>query len=100
MEPVFVFVLLSLSVFRLTRLVVFDTFPPVEWVRDRLAGEARKAWSPYWLSELLSCPWCASGWISLALTFGTWLFTPVPVPLLMWLASWAVGAWIAAQDWS
>jgi hypothetical protein len=133
-------VLMSLAVYRLTKLVVEDTFPPVLWVRDRLAGgwrpltlaeheryvEAspsaqaiiRETWSydpdddlrqryvrrwrrsPFWLAELLSCPWCASGWVALGVTAGTWAVVGLPVPLLVWLAVWAAGALLAAQEWS
>jgi hypothetical protein len=56
--------------------------------------------SPFWLADLLSCPWCASGWVALAVTVGTWATVGVPVPLLVWPAVWAVGALLAAQEWA
>jgi hypothetical protein len=130
-------IVMSLATYRLTRLVVEDTFPPVLWLRDRLVGgwrpvteperEAlaerirtgapaqwdwedvegerlryvrRARWTPYWLSELLSCPWCASGWVALAVTAGTWAVVGLPVPLLVWPAVWAAGALLAAQEWA
>lgn len=133
-------IVMSLAVYRLTRLVVADTFPPVLWLRDRLAGgwrpltlaeheryvaasrsaqavirdawsydpdddlgqrHVRRArWSPHWLAELLSCPWCASGWVALAVTAGTWAAVGLPVPLLVWPAVWAAGALLAAQEWA
>jgi len=145
---------MSLATYRLTRLVVADTFPPVLWLRDRLAGgwrlltepeqaqyaEARRGnelvwgapiaeggddpraafpewmsqvqrvegenqryvkrarWSPFWLAELLSCPWCASGWLAAGVTAGTLAVVGLPVPLLVWPAVWAVGALIAARE--
>lgn len=119
--------LLSLGTYRLTRLIVQDTFPPVLWVRDRLVGgwrevteEEREAgisdgtddegeplkhnvpvsWSPFWLRELLSCPWCASGWLALILVAGTALASSVPLPALFWLASWALGSLLASQAWA
>ena len=101
METWLLLLVMSLATYRLTRLVVADTFPPVLWLRDRLAGGwrpltdperdawaaalraktkapfqtigqdgevqryvRRARWSPYWLAELLSGPWCASGWIA------------------------------------
>ena len=126
---------MSLVTYRGTKLVVEDTFPPVLWLRDRLAGGwrpltekewaqvrsagpaympwktqsidgvenrwvERKKWSPHWLSELLSCPWCASGWVALAVTAGTWVTVGVPVPVLVWFAVWAVGGILAAQEWA
>lgn len=131
-------VVMSLAVYRLTRLVIADTFPPVLWLRDRLVGGwrpmtdkewdhlrsqaklgepkpwliasaeegddrrwvERASWSPYWLADLLSCPWCASGWIALAVTAGVWATVGLPVPLLVWPAVWAAGALIASQEWA
>lgn len=131
---------MSLAIYRLTRLIVADTFPPVLWLRDRLAGgwrplssseqrdydywqaqpeELRQSsfvvqeidevphrwvtrvrWSPDWLADLVSCPWCASGWVALGVTAGVWATVGLPVPLLVWLATWAVGALIASQEWA
>ena len=131
---------MSLAVYRLTRLVVADTFPPVLWLRDRLVGGwrpltlaeheryvaasssaqavlretwsydpdddlkqrhvRRVSWSPHWLAELLSCPWCASGWVALAVTAGVWATAGVAMPVLVWLATWAVGALLAGQEWA
>lgn len=133
---------MSLAVYRLTRLVVSDTFPPVLWMRDRLVGGWRpltlkesegnplpvmeegqsatlarigglmmvdgevqryaQRWrrSPFWLAELLSCPWCASGWIAAGVTAGTWATVGLPMPLLVWPAVWGAGALLAAQEWA
>lgn len=119
--------LLSLGTYRLTRLVVLDTFPPILWARDRLVGGWREvteqereagisdgtdsegdslkynvpvSWSPFWLRELLSCPWCASGWLAGLLVGSTAVVSSVPLPALFWLASWALGALLASQEWS
>lgn len=130
-------IVMSLAVYRLTRLIVADTFPPVLWLRDRLVGGwrpltepeenalnervrgggsalwewqdidgerhrylRRAQWSPFWLAELLSCPWCASGWVSLAVTAGTWATAGLAMPVLVWLAVWALGALLAGQEWA
>jgi hypothetical protein len=142
MEIWLLLLVMSLATYRLTKLVVEDTFPPVLWMRDRLAGGwraltlkeqetmrlpvlgggqsatraglgqgrliggavhryvRRSRWSPFWLAELISCPWCASGWVALAVTVGTWTAVGLPVPLLVWPAVWAVGALLAAQEWA
>lgn len=143
MDTWLLLLVMSLATYRLTKLVVEDTFPPVLWLRDRLVGGWRpltmkeqeqrvsdaRAWedeakpwptrwvvqeidgvenrwvqrwkrSPFWLAELISCPWCASGWIAAGVTAGTWAVAGLPVPLLVWPAVWAVGALIAAQDWA
>jgi hypothetical protein len=138
METWLLLLVMSLAVYRGTRLVVEDTFPPVLWLRDRLAGgwrpltsteertlsvvpgdkvvELRRAWSvdvegenryvyrwrwvPQWIADLISCPFCASGWIALVVTAGTWALVGLPVPVLVWLAVWAVGGLIAGQEWA
>lgn len=74
------------------------------WTRDE-DGEiqvfiAHSKRSPHWLAELLSCPWCASGWVALVVTAGVWATVGLPVPVLVWLAVWAAGALIAAQEWA
>lgn len=140
METWLLLIVMSLAVYRGTRLVVADTFPPVLWARDRIAGgwrdltaeeqrllfggvlpgekaaELRKVWSvdtdgeqrylhrwrwvPQWLADLISCPWCASGWVALGVTAGVWAVAGLAMPVLVWLATWAVGALIAGQEWA
>jgi hypothetical protein len=125
---------MALTTYRLTRLVVADTFPPVLWLRDRLVGgwrpltekeweQLRSAaskpwkttaiddvenrwvergrWVPHWLADLLSCPFCASGWIGAGVVAATW-FAPagLSVPVLCWVTVWAVGGILAAQEWA
>jgi hypothetical protein len=136
----FTWIAVCLAAYRLTRLVTKDTFPPVLWVRDRLAGGwrpltepetdavaehlpdhgqkrikdfgyvvvsdeggterylLRKSWSPYWLAELITCPWCASAYISGALTAAADLTTGVPVPVWYGLSVWAVAAVLASRE--
>jgi hypothetical protein len=60
----------------------------------------RARWVPQWLADLLSCPWCASGWVALALTLAVAFTVGVPAPLLVWPAVWGAGALLAARDWS
>lgn len=133
---VIVVFLLPVASYRLTRLITKDTFPPVLWLRDRLAGGwrplthpewvmirsgkgndlkpfevvddvqnryvQRVSWSPFWLAELLSCPWCASAYVSAALTaYGAlWSWYTWPVALLVWLYAWGVAAVVAAKEWA
>jgi hypothetical protein len=119
-----------LAVYRGTRLVVMDTFPPVLWVRDRLAGGWRKltpgelaapatapwraqqneiegvlcryvtrwARSPQWLADLLSCAWCASGWVTGAVTAATALTVPLPHPWLAGPAVWGGAVWLLDRE--
>lgn len=89
-------VLLTLAVYRVTRLVVEDTFPPVAWVRDRLTGHEWSIGEPYvverwrrvpdWVGDLVSCCWCSSVWVSAGGTLLTWLVVGLPVPWLVWPA--------------
>lgn len=132
-----------LANYRASRLAVKDTFPPVLWLRDRLAGGwrpltdkeqetypightpdddhyvrhpklgtvmridgqvnryvRRASWSPYWLADLVSCPWCVSGWLAAALTAAVDVTVGVPAPFLVWGAVWAASALIASREWA
>lgn len=119
-------IVLSLAAYRLTRLAVKDTFPPILRVRcaimlrgmpfkeawengchavlmrggkldqakyDRALTLYRPSWE--WLADLVTCHWCASGWISLGLVLGTAWWYSLPAPVLIWFAVWAAGAWLA-----
>jgi hypothetical protein len=124
-------IVLSLATTRFTRLVTKDDFPPILWVRDRLAGGwrpltepehlapmsapwrcqqqeingvmsryvVRKSWSPYWLAELITCPWCSSAYIAAALVSGAAIIVGLPAPLLCWPAVWMAGALLASREW-
>lgn len=54
--------------------------------------EKRTYW---WLGELVSCPWCASAYVSGALVTVTWWLHGMPLPVLCWLAVWAAAAAIS-----
>jgi hypothetical protein len=131
----FVLACLVLAAYRLTRLVIKDTFPPVLWLRDKVVGGwrpltepeqylalgddpadvpfettevdgvrhrwvARHRWSPHWLAELMSCPWCASAYVSGALVAATDLTVGLPVPWLVGPAVWAGAALLASREWA
>lgn len=142
MTPWFQLAVMSLTAYRLTRLLVKDTLPPVLWLRDRLAGGWRKftleeyrsillpvdwdghtittvrglvmrndegdsllwinkqAWSPYWLAELITCPWCASAYISGCVVGVTDLTAGVRWPWAMAGAVWALAALLASREWA
>jgi hypothetical protein len=127
----FVFLVMCLTAYRATRLLIKDTFPPVLWLRDTLAGGwrplteqeqrepvqvrtwhaqevhgvmnrwvERRAWSPDWLAELITCPWCASAYVSGGLTAAVDVLYGVPVPWLVGPAVWAVAALLASREWA
>ena len=134
---------MAVANYRATRLVPKDDFPPIMWLRDRLAGGwrplttrelekyptapmdadringrhsvlgsvtridgrinryvRRSRFSPYWLAELVSCPWCVSGWLAAALTAAVALTVGVPAPLLVWGAVWGASALLASREWA
>jgi hypothetical protein len=144
--PLLMPVLMVLAVYRLTRLITKDDFPPVLWLRDRLVGGYRPPtraetwhpgypagelephvsraapglrglWSldsegniqvwrapwkhtPHWLAELLSCPWCVSGWLSGAVVLAADLTVGLPVPWLFGPAVWGAAALLASREWA
>ena len=95
--------ILMLGSFSVTRLIVADSFPPIEklrnWVYDRFPHDGyvttkrprRGEWViisnahyrvniGHWFGELISCYWCAGWWVSLAVSacFVAWpLYTSV-----------------------
>lgn len=131
-------IVMSLATYRLTRLVVEDDFPPVLWMRRKIAGGwvpvkesdsaaprpptpvsvpslsvpprlidgvlhryvRRSKWSPQWLADLVSCSWCAGGWVAAAVVAGTDAAVGLPAPVLVWPAVWALGSLLASQDWA
>lgn len=60
----------------------------------------RASWVPYWLSKLVSCAWCASGWVAGLVTLATDLAVGVPDPWLAGAAVWAAGALLASREWA
>ena len=98
------FVLLVAATFRLTRLVVKDDFPPIDWARRKIRyarpvvstidsdgiDRGRNRW--WWLGELVSCHWCASAYIAAGTVGLTLVWASLPLPVLWWLAVWAGAA--------
>ncbi|MEV0323036.1 DUF1360 domain-containing protein [Streptomyces sp. NPDC050658] len=110
MNTAMLLLVMILAAYRLTRLVVKDQFPPLLWVRHKLAGGwagpaqdvpvHRARWSPQWLADLVTCSWCASAWVSLGVLGCTATVVAIPLPVLTWLAVWAGAALLASQDWA
>ena len=87
MSQLLVFVLGTLTAYRLWRLVGLDTI--TEPMRMRLPGR---------VTHMLECPWCAGSWIAFA-TFAVaaWL-VDVRAPVLQALAAAAVVGWLGRLD--
>lgn len=69
-----------------------------QWERDEDDLNRRERLRMY-LSDLLECPWCLSGWLAAGAVVFIDCATPasVPLPALAWLASWWVavgGYWL------
>jgi hypothetical protein len=73
--PAYEFVLLALASFRLTRLIAWDTWPPVSRARIWLLYRPEGGLRSDALDELFACPFCLGFWISLAF-YLAWLFFP------------------------
>jgi hypothetical protein len=106
---VLVFVLLSLTTYRVTRLLVSDKI--TESVRERVALWAEYRWQskhavvdaddPEWKSKLayfITCPWCVSIWVGGFLVLAADMVTSVPLPALTWAATSAVTGWLASHE--
>jgi hypothetical protein len=86
--------LAALTCYRLTRLVVRDDFPPVRWSRDQVRRLAvHKAWP--WLDDLVTCHWCASGWVAIGLGVLVWQARAVAEVACLVGGIWAGGALLA-----
>jgi hypothetical protein len=107
-----ILVLLIAGTYRLTRLVVKDDFPPIQWARDKIRNtrpavytgpfvdpmmdpERAANYRWWWLGELVSCHWCASAYIAAGTVGFTLIWVWLPLPVLWWLAVWAGAAVIA-----
>lgn len=87
--------LVVLSVYRVTRLLVKDTFPPIAVARARVA----ERWGDdSWQAYLSSCSWCASPYVGGAVVVTVDQVVGLPVPVLVWIAASAVTGFIAAYD--
>jgi hypothetical protein len=103
--------LLLVTIWRLTRLLVVDEFPPLRLLRERIIdtfgyvnenGELTRGrrlgglgWS---IAYLWTCPWCMSVWVGAGLVWlQNWLY-PGSVPLSRaWLV---VAAGSLASGWA
>jgi hypothetical protein len=86
-------IMMSWTAYRIGRLVVLDTI--WEGWRERLlgwltTGKKLRVWKLK-LSELLTCPFCVTGWTALAVTIAVDIVQRLPLIGLWWFSTW-VGA--------
>jgi hypothetical protein len=114
-----VYLLLWLTIYRLTRLVIQDTVPPLGWLRERVLNwwEPAVTWrfhgdgtpwhpdaQPHWgvlgrsLRYLFTCPWCMSAWVGAATTAVFTRWVSVPLPWAAWIVGTAVTGFLAGLE--
>ncbi len=99
------FLLATIATARLTRAIVFDDFPPSQWVRDRWDDKTHDSgWN-----ELFHCGYCMGIWVGLPVTaltvaaiegwdvFASW--QGVILALFAWMGVSYVAGIIVASDW-
>lgn len=90
--------LVVFAVYRITRLLTADSFPPLQSAREAIQHRyGPESWQAY-LSE---CPWCVSVWIGGAVVLAVDLLVSggLVAPLLVWpVASGMTGLIVANLD--
>lgn len=109
-----VYALVALTTFRVTRLVIEDTFPPLgvprtwlinwwdpdeDWIAEHPKAAAHWGALGRSLRYLFSCPWCMSVWVGAGVIYGFTLFVSVPLPwAALAVASAATGLLANLED--
>lgn len=76
------FILTSLFVIRVTRVLVYDPFPPTAFVRAVVVNH----WPPpSWQSKLATCGNCMSFWVGLVTLWLSWPWMDLPVIVCLML---------------
>lgn len=92
-EAVVAAIIFVVGTARAVRLFLFDSYPPVAYLRAWWDGRVRGGWNP-----LMHCPYCAAPYLTLALgSLSLWaLHVSVPFShLATWF--WLLGGWGAAS---
>ena len=87
------FVLAVLAAGRITRLVIYDAYPPSIWLRlqwDRLTDTPDQRTGLHAWNKLLHCPWCFLPWVMLAIIAGF---------ILTFVATWWAWVWWVGIVW-
>lgn len=91
MSDAFLFVLVSLTAYRLWRLLAADSLPLVKGPRSRLEAAIARRYGDDWAGGI-ACAWCLGFWCSAAVVGAVWAIRPLPLPALWFGAvSCAVG---------
>lgn len=89
----FQWAILTLALFRITRFVTTDTFPPMAAIRNRIVKTLGKDWG-----ELIICNWCVGFYLcTLAYLLLAQMF-PIPLPVVQAFASMGVIGFVGNYD--
>ena len=106
------YLLICLTTFSLTRLVIKDTWPPIAWPRERILNwlEPDLDWIAehprarphlgalgHTIAYLITCPWCMSVWIGAGVVYAFTWFVSVPLPVVAVIVARAVTGLIAVN---
>lgn len=100
--------ILAMAIYSITRLITEDTFPPIERIRNwvlnkfphdgyttKIRPNPKRAQFVntssgfyhvnvgHWLGELITCPWCAGWWVSVAVCTAFWFWPVVTTAVLV-----------------
>lgn len=105
--------LLVVTVWRVTRLLVVDEFPPVRAVRlwvvrtfaevkadGSLGADRRWGWLGHALAYLWTCVWCMSVWVGGGVVAAATVWVSVPLPVLVVAAGSALSgvmSWVELE---
>lgn len=112
MRDLVVVLMIFLATYRVTRLLITDTFPPIaiarthvlnwlapdiEWIQSH---DGVGHWGAFGraVRYLLCCPWCLSVYVGAGAVGLTLPFTSVPVPVWTWLGAATVTGFLARFD--
>jgi hypothetical protein len=87
--------MIPLTVYRVSRLIALDAFPPVAIPRDWVL---RKLGDDHWFSYLITCMWCVSVYVSAGVVLVADRFVSVPLPWLLWPTASAVTGYMAVHE--
>ena len=84
------FVLGVLGTARITRLLVDDDWPPINWLREKYVSRVPESWE-----GLVECPFCFAPWVALLEVAAAWIFD---LPAWWWFGNvWMGGSYLASM---
>lgn len=107
MNDFLVVILIWMSTYRITRLIVSDTIIKktrirVQWwfeshYEKKYGGTDDDNWNSK-IAYLLGCPWCMSIWVGAIVTLITDITAGVPLPVLTAIAASGVAGYLSTRE--